>query len=211
MLHSRLKICGITRAADARRAVEMGVSMLGFNFYPGSKRYIAPQLANKIIRELPCTFQTVGILVKPTFEEIVQVHQVSGVQIMQVYPARETDDFNGLPFPVIRAVRLRPGEAPKLAINGADMLLLDAFSPKEFGGTGQVFDWSLIPKGIPRQRLILAGGITVDNITTALRTVQPAVIDVASGAEVRPGIKDFTKIRVLLQALAHHNLQQLNF
>lgn len=201
MLRTRLKICGVTNLADALSACRCGADMLGFNFYLKSPRYIEPKDARKIIEQLPFYIQAIGILVRPTRREMDSIRQESGVHALQVYEPQGVSRFDDFSFPVIYAVRVGDTEKPYWPDNGAGMLLIDTFSSSLYGGTGRRFDWSKIDPAIPRDRLILAGGITTANIVEAIHQVGPAVIDVASGAEKAPGKKDKKKIDELVRAI----------
>lgn len=208
---TQLKICGFTSRADALQAVEYGISILGFIFYPGSPRYITPDKAADIIRHLPFYTTPVGILVHPVAEDVITLQKYTGCRAMQVYEPKDFESFHPFPFPVIWA--FRGMESVKKAINQnlktPDMLLIDSFSKKGYGGTGKVFDWKTIPGSIPRDKLILAGGITGETIRDALVEVHPAVIDIAGGSESVPGEKDFQKIRTLISRVHAFNMEQL--
>lgn len=201
MARTRLKICGVTNLADALGASRCGADMLGFNFYTRSPRYIEPVEARKIINQLPFYIQTVGILVKPSRKDMELIQNASGVNALQVYEAQGVRHFGEFSFPVIYAIRVGEKEKPYWPDNGASMMLIDTYSSTLYGGTGRRFDWSRIESSIPRDRLILAGGITIDNIVEAVQQVGPAVIDVASGAETEPGKKDLKKIAELAEAI----------
>ncbi len=208
-MHTRLKICGITHAEDARRVTELGVDILGFNFYPGSPRYVAPREAARIIATLPPTVTTVGILVNPTLEEAIGVLHLSQVNWLQLYLEPPHFPLEALDVPIIYCRRIGNGPADFSLPEGADFLLLDAYHPQHLGGTGVAFNWDQIPPSLPRERLILAGGIRPENIQEALHRVRPAIVDVASGAEQAPGHKDPAKVSALQQAVLQFNLHLL--
>jgi len=208
-VRTRLKICGITNAEDARTVTELGVDILGFNFYPGSPRYIVPREAAKIIATLPPTVTTVGILVNPTLEEAIGILHLSRVNWLQLYLEAPHFPLEALDAPVIFCRRIGNGQADFSFPEGADFLLLDAFHPQQLGGTGVSFNWDRIPPTLPRERLVLAGGIHPQNIHEALHRVRPAIVDVASGAERAPGQKDPAKVFALQQAILQFNLHQL--
>ncbi len=209
-MFTHLKICGITTLQDAMAAAQIGVTFLGFNFYAKSKRYISPEDAAQIIKALPPVVQTVGILVKPRLQDCLRAVEVSGVHFLQIYQPQDFEDFSVLPVPVIAAFRLQQGQKFNYRARGEHYVLVDAFTPTAFGGTGQTLDWWGIPKDIPRERLVLAGGITPENVLEALNTVNPAVIDVASGAEVFPGKKDAEKMKALQKAILTFNILKMN-
>ncbi len=200
-MSTRLKICGITNQQDATACAEHGVDLLGFNFYSGSPRFISFENAHSIIREIPSATQSVGILVRPRLADVLVAIKQSGVELVQIYEPQGFSDFSQIPVSVIIVKRIADTASDKYELNGATMILLDTYTPGKLGGSGSVFNWSLIPDSIPRERLVLAGGITPDNVKDALNKVKPAVIDVASGAESAPGKKDLVKVKLLLEAI----------
>jgi len=204
----KLKICGFTTLEDALIAVQLGVDWLGFNFYPGSPRYIKPQKAAAIIKKLPKQVHCVGILVKPTLSEAKEIIQTSDVHRVQIYEPQDFNDLSILPVPAIICYHMQKGQSADFDFMNADMILLDNHSNTMFGGTGNVFNWNEIPSHIPREKLILAGGITIENIDQALATVQPAVIDIASGAEIAPGRKSIEKMKLLVEKIRNFNRNQ---
>ncbi len=198
---TRLKICGITNQQDATACAELGVDLLGFNFYSGSPRFISFENAHLIIRQIPSATQSVGILVRPRLVDVLDAIEQSRVEVVQIIEPQDFSDFSQIPVPVIIVKRMADTASDKYELNGATMILLDSYTPGKLGGSGSVFDWSLIPDSIPRERLVLAGGITPDNVKDALNKVKPAVIDVASGAESAPGKKDLVKVKFLVEAV----------
>ena len=207
---SRLKICGITNKTDAQSCVKLGVDILGFNFYPQSPRYIKPEIARSIVNQVPLIVLTVGILVRPKLVEVLETITTSSVNAVQIYESGDFIDYSNIPVPVIAAYRVSDKLPHNLYFTDSSMILIDSYSSDRMGGSGQVFDWSKIPDSISRERLILAGGINPDNITEALNQVNPAVIDVASGAEISPGKKDLHKVEQLVRAIRIHNTENIN-
>jgi phosphoribosylanthranilate isomerase len=202
-----LKICGVTKFDDADRLVSIGVDALGVNFWPRSKRYLAPEnaawlagLAGKILRvgvfvnespELPLRLLREGLL------DVLQLHGDETPEDAEVY--QET----GVPFFKALGVKTRDDLA-RAADFRANAILLDAHAPGVYGGTGETFDWNAaldFKKRHPEIPIILAGGVIPENAALAADTVRPAALDVASGAELSPGIKDFDKVTALLAAL----------
>lgn len=202
-----LKICGVTTRDDAERLAALDVDALGLNFWPRSKRHLAPEkaawlagLAGKILRigvfvneapELPLRLMSEGLL------DAVQLHGDETPEDAAVYQEA------GVPF--FKAVGVKtPDDLERAADFRANAILLDAHAPGVYGGTGETFDWNAaldFKKRHPEIPIILAGGITPDNAALAAATVRPAALDVASGAEISPGIKDFDKVAALLAAL----------
>lgn len=209
-MFTHLKICGITNLQDALDVAHLGVTFLGFNFFPGSKRFIKPERAREIIKALPFTVRTVGILVKPTLKECQQIITQTGVDFLQIYQPQDFDDFELLNVPVIEAIRLKNDVPFVYKERNARYILIDAFDNQLFGGTGRPLDWQNIPADIPKEKLILAGGIKPENILQALNTVNPAVIDVASGSEYKPGKKDLAKVKALQKAVLTFNIYKMN-
>jgi phosphoribosylanthranilate isomerase len=203
---TRVKICGITQSDDARLAVELGAAALGFSFYPPSPRYVAPGAAAAIIRELPPLVVTVGVFAdEPNAAKVAGIAREAGVTAIQLhgprFPASGTlEEFRGLRR--IRAVAVREGfEVDELAALKADAFLLDAYDPKLIGGTGKSFDWNLAREAKRYGTIILAGGLTPENVGEAIRQVRPFAVDVASGVESEPGAKDPVKLEAFLRAV----------
>lgn len=201
----RTKICGITNAADARRAVEAGADFLGFNFYEKSPRYIRPAAARRIARGLPKRVKRVGVFVNETEENVVSIAKQVGLNFVQLH-GEETPQFVAhvkKRVPVIKAVRVRAGFrlAELKKYRDAAAILIDGFDPKRRGGTGKTFDWSLAKRAAKRGKIFLAGGLTAENIGEAIRLVNPFAVDVCSGVEIRPGKKDPAKLKALMASI----------
>lgn len=209
-MFTHLKICGITNSKDALAAAELGITFLGFNFFKESTRFISPENAKNIIKALPAMVNTVGILVKPTLEDCLKVVESTGIKFLQIYQPLDFDDFALLPVPVIAAHRVKNGSTFDYKPANEQFVLLDAFDAKAYGGTGRPLNWTRLPSTVPRDRLVLAGGITPQNILEALNLVNPAIIDVASGSEKEPGIKDVEKMRSLQKAVLTFNILKMN-
>lgn len=202
-----LKICGVTTREDAERLVEMGVDALGVNFWPKSKRYLAPEkaewladLAGKILR--------VGVFVNETPElplRLVREGLLDAVQLHGDETPEDAEVFREAGVPFIKAIGVKTiGDLDRATDFGAEGVLLDAHAPGVYGGTGEVFDWevaSSFRRSHSELPIILAGGIVPENARLAAMSVRPAALDVASGAEISPGIKDFEKVAAFLTAL----------
>jgi len=204
MVSVKIKICGITNADDALAAVDMGVDLLGFNFYPKSKRYITVDKANAIINKLPTFVDTVGLFVNATADQVREVIGKGMLNWIQLHGDENPefcDSLNDLGVKMIKAIRVRSKKDIESVRNYyTDAILLDAFDSKEYGGTGKVFDWKLV--GNIEQRLFLAGGITPENAVEAIE-VGVYGIDICSGIESAPGIKDHEKMRKLFENIEH--------
>lgn len=203
-MSTRLKICGITSFNDAIACADLGVDYLGFNFFSGSLRYIYPGRARSIVQSLPQTIKSVAIIVRPKLSEVMDIVKQTGVDLVQIIEPVDFKDFYQIPVPVIITKRINEDMSEDYHLKGASMILLDTYTKNELGGSGKTFDWSLIPESIPRENLVLAGGITTLNIEEALIKVKPAIIDVASGAEIKPGIKDLEKVKRLVEIIRRY-------
>ncbi|HZZ85650.1 MAG TPA: phosphoribosylanthranilate isomerase [Anaeromyxobacteraceae bacterium] len=207
-MRTRVKICGITRLEDALLAAELGADALGFNFWPGSRRYVAPEAVREIVRRLPPFVFAVGVFVNAMRSEIWTASGEAGVNAIQLHgdePVGECSQYN---FPVL--YRLRAGEAwdeAALARSQARAFLLDTPSATQ-GGTGVAFDWSLARSVIGGKPVVLAGGLTPENVGEAVRRVRPFAVDVASGVESSPGVKDPEKLARFVEAVHRADLQE---
>jgi phosphoribosylanthranilate isomerase len=202
MLAVKVKICGLTNYEDAMAAAEMGADMLGFNFYPKSPRYITPEKAAKIIDKLPAMVDLVGLFVNDPFERIEQVFDQCHLDWIQFH-GDETpefvEQFGTLNVRTLKAIRVKDEKDIKRSEEYfTDAILLDAFDPKKYGGTGLSFDWNII--GNVTKRVFLAGGINADNVAQAV-SLGIYGIDVCSSIESRPGKKDHAKMRKLFDKI----------
>lgn len=210
---TRVKICGITRLEDARLAIELGADGLGFNFYEKSPRCLAPADAWKIVRKLPALVPTVGVFVNWDSASIIPLAKflrLSAVQLHGDEPATVTAEC-ARHFPVIKA--FRAGSKFQFTqfrvYNAASSFLLDAATSetksKSYGGTGRVADWKIAKRAAAKYPILLAGGLTPENIAEAILTVRPYAVDVASGVEFQPGKKDPAKLRAFFAEVARAN------
>jgi phosphoribosylanthranilate isomerase len=199
---TRVKICGVTRWQDAQLAVELGAAALGFNFYPPSPRYLAPASAQAIVSKLPPLITAVGIFANESDEEhVAGVAEEAGVSTVQLH-GPEFPPLGGalMNFRLIRAVAVTEGfRAESLRGLHAGAFLLDAFDEKLLGGTGKPFNWAAARCANRFGTIILAGGLTPENVGQAIREVRPFAVDVASGVEREPGVKDENKLRAFFQ------------
>lgn len=202
----KVKICGITNWADAKRAVDAGAALLGFNFYRKSPRYITPAKARRIVRRLPKHVFAVGVFVNETEQKMLAIARSVGLDRLQLHgeepPATVVRLTRSLR--VIKAVRagdsFHPAELSKF--KSASGILLDGFDRQLRGGTGRTFDWRLARRAKRYARIFLAGGLTPENVGDAIRTAEPYAVDVCSGVEARPGKKDPERIEALMRAVA---------
>jgi phosphoribosylanthranilate isomerase len=192
----RVKICGITRAEDLRAACAAGADALGFVFYEQSPRRLTAETTALLLREMPPFVQSVGLFVdaEPAFVE--SVLRVAALDLLQFHGDETAAECARYGRPYIKAIRVNADtDLLKCAADfeGARGLLLDAFVPGVPGGTGERFDWNLIPPGLPKP-MVLSGGLTPGNVAAAVRSVKPWAVDVSSGVEVSKGVKDAQKM-----------------
>jgi phosphoribosylanthranilate isomerase len=198
-----VKICGITKLEDARVAVQYGARAIGFIFWPNSPRCVMPHEAARIMRELPPFVATVGVFVQATVEDMNAVARECRLDRVQLHGGEPFETLAALERPAWRVFRLRSEVDAGNAIRAKDRLLhLDAFHEQLVGGTGQVVNWEWARRVAIAKPVILSGGITAENAVEAVRTVRPMALDVSSGVESAPGIKDHRKLADLFRALA---------
>jgi phosphoribosylanthranilate isomerase len=200
----RVKICGLTRLADALWAAERGADYLGFIF-AASPRRVTAELARDIIGACPAAAVKVGVFVDETRESIRRTISEAGLDMIQLH-GHETPEFcRGFDLPVIKAIRARGEEDFRvLSKYSTEYILLESSVPGRIGGTGKTGNWPLAARAVaefPEKKFFLAGGLNPENISSAIRAVHPYAVDVASGVESGPGIKDHTKIESLLEAV----------
>jgi len=204
----KVKICGITNWADARRAIESGADLLGFNFVPTSPRYVTPAKARRMVKKLPGNISAVGVFENESEEVMLEIARSVGLRQLQLHGdespamvARLTRNSERLG--VIKALRVgKPFRVTQLAAyKRAGAILLDGFSRQARGGTGKTFDWRLARRAGRYGRIFLAGGLTPENVVQAIRTARPYAVDVCSGVESRPGKKDAGRMRSLVRAV----------
>jgi phosphoribosylanthranilate isomerase len=193
---TRVKICGITRIEDALAAAQAGADAIGLVFAPASPRRVSVQQAAAIAAALPPFVTCVALFVDPDAAQVRAVLDAFHPDLLQFHGDEPPEFCAAFGLPYLKAVRVRP-ETDLLqyasTYAGARGLLLDAYHPDSHGGTGQRFDWDLIPRHLPRP-VVLAGGLDPDNVAAAVRQVRPWAVDVSSGVEVTKGIKDAGRI-----------------
>jgi phosphoribosylanthranilate isomerase len=198
MLIVKVKICGITNYEDAIAAMEMGADLLGFNFYPDSPRYVNAQQALDIIGKLPAFADIVGVFVNASLEQInetIDLCQLNWIQLHGDEDPQFCRQFLSRNIKTMKAIRVKDQRDIKDADSFfTDAILLDAFNPAKYGGTGVSFDWNII--GNISKRIFLAGGINPDNVADAVK-LGVYGIDVCSGIESQPGRKDHKKMKQL--------------
>lgn len=197
----RIKICGITRIEDALAAVAAGADAIGLVFYARSPRAVTPAQAKAIVAALPPFVTSVGLFVDMPRAELQQVLAEVPLDLLQFHGDESPEDCAGHGRPFIKALRVRPGDDVAAAIArypDAAGILLDTYVPGTPGGTGEAFDWSLVPRDAAKP-VVLAGGLTPENVGDAVRQVRPYAVDVSGGVEASKGIKDAAKIKAFIQ------------
>lgn len=202
----KVKICGITNAEDAAAAVDAGADALGFVFHRKSQRYIEPTLARQIIMSLPPLVTPVGVFVNEDQQVVRKLMDDCGLALAQLHGNESVTYCQELSRPILKALRVKD-RSTFLALAefrgraGVRGFLLDAFSDQAFGGTGQVIDWQLAAEAAKAASILLAGGLTPDNVEKAIQAVRPYGVDVSSGVERGPGQKDHDKVRAFIRAV----------
>ncbi len=200
----KIKICGITNYDDAMAAVDMGADIVGFNFYPKSPRYIEPEKAFAVIQKIPSFIDTAAIFVNAgaqAIRDLTHDGMLNWIQLHGDEPPEFCEQFTAWNLRTLKAIRVKSRESLDQArLYRTSALLLDAFDPTLYGGTGQRFDWNLVRDF--SYKIFLAGGITPDNIQEALEC-RTYGIDVCSGVESEPGKKDHQKMKKLFETVNH--------
>ena len=198
-----LKICGMTRVGDALHAVREGATAIGFVFWKGSPRYIEPERAGEIAAALPATVTTVGVFVNEPVDDIRETARVAGLRMVQLHGDETPAYMELIDQPVMRAVTLDTMVETTKTWPADTTLLLDSTDPSRRGAGRAAVDWPRAAAITRGRRVVLAGGLTPDNIEEAIVTVRPIGVDVASGVESAPGVKDLDKVaRFLANAQA---------
>lgn len=201
----KVKICGITNLEDAQAAIDAGADLLGFNFYAKSPRYVSPEVACAIVERIRSSHRVptlIGVFVNSSLEEVRSVLQAVNLDLAQLHgdePPEFLARLNERGFKALRPVSAEDAEtnAARYAPHGSTepVLMIDAYRKDRYGGTGHVGDWSTAAKLARRYPILLAGGLTAENVAQAIRQVKPWGVDVASGVESSPGEKDVEKMR----------------
>jgi len=204
--HCKVKICGITNVEDAAVAVEAGADAVGFVFHRKSPRAVEPALVKQIVATLPPLVTPVGVFVNEDVATVRVIMDNCGLALAQLHGDETAAYCQELARPVMKALRLKD-RGTFLALAefqgraGVRGFILDSFSENAYGGTGEVTDWGLAAEAAKSATIVLAGGLTPENVAEAIRTVHPYGVDVSSGVESVPGKKDHGKVRAFLQAV----------
>ena len=206
-MRTRIKICGITRPEDARVAVELGADAIGLVFYAPSPRNIGLEQARAIIAAVAPFVTIVGLFVDPAPEQVESVLRRCSLGLLQFHGDETADLCGSFGRPYIKAARVKAGADLVQYLSryhAAQGWLLDAYHDELYGGTGELFDWKLIPRDLARP-VILSGGLTPDNVGAAVRQVRPWAVDVSSGVEAAKGVKDAAKIAAFISGVKNEN------
>jgi phosphoribosylanthranilate isomerase len=197
----KVKICGITNIDDAVAAVDFGADALGFVFFEKSPRYISHADAAAIIKKLPSFTTTIGVFVNVKPDQVEKIIDLTHIDAVQLH-GNEPPEMCDISRRVIKAIRVKSLESLDPLINYKDKVsafLLDTFAPDILGGTGQIFNWDIAIYAKQFGKVILAGGLTPDNVTEAIRRVRPYGVDVSSGVESKKGKKDYKKMKSFIE------------
>ncbi|OGW36234.1 MAG: N-(5'-phosphoribosyl)anthranilate isomerase [Nitrospirae bacterium RBG_13_39_12] len=197
----KVKICGITNIDDAIAAVDFGADALGFVFFKGSPRYISPEDAAVIIKQLPPFITTIGVFVDEKPKKVEKIIIQTMVDIVQLHGNEPPDSCN-ISKNLIKAIRVKSLQSLDPLDEYKDRVcafLLDTFTPDVLGGTGQIFNWDIAIYAKQFGRIILAGGLTHNNVAEAIRRVRPYGVDVSSGVESKKGKKDHKKLKLFIE------------
>jgi phosphoribosylanthranilate isomerase len=200
---TRVKICGITRVEDAAAVVQYGADALGLVFYPQSPRYIDTARAREIAESVAPFVTVVGLFVNATPDNIRQIIDTVPVGLLQFHGNEDNDLCKSFGLPFIKSIAMQEGmdTGPRMErYPDAAGFLLDAWQPQSHGGGGETFDWKTIPESFPAP-MILAGGLTPGNISTAIKMTRPYAVDVSSGVESAKGIKSADKIAAFMRGV----------
>ncbi len=202
---TRVKVCGITNSEDAFCAVQLGATALGFVFYEKSPRFVTPSEAGKIIKQIPPFVTKVGVFVNAEADYLREARGVAGFDVYQFH-GDETPEFcAAFGEDYIKAVRVKDASSlDAVELYDTDAFLFDAYSPDAYGGTGENFSWDVLSRRkLGDKFVILSGGLTPENVRDAIQAVNPYAVDVSSGVESSPGIKDHLKLKRFMEAASY--------
>jgi phosphoribosylanthranilate isomerase len=209
-----LKICGITRLVDAKLAIDAGATALGFVLWPKSPRFVSDRKVAEIVASLPASVATVGVFVNQSVDGIAVTMQRTGLRMVQLHGDEPSSYADALSWPILRSVTLDAAQLLLDAWPAETTFLVDADDLERRGGTGQAVDWARAATLARLRWTVLAGGLTPENVEAAIAAVQPYGVDVSSGVEAAPGLKDAKKIKRFLanaqQAMARLQIGRMN-
>ncbi len=202
---TRVKVCGITNSEDALCAVRLGAGALGFVFYEKSPRFISPVEAGEVIRQIPPFVTKVGVFVNAEADYLREARDIAGFDVYQFH-GDETPEFCAtFEENYIKAIRVKNAESlDAVELYDTDAFLFDAYLPDAYGGTGENFSWDVLSRrNLEHKFVILSGGLNSDNVRAAIQAVNPYAVDVSSGVESSPGIKDHLKLEQFMEAASY--------
>ena len=204
---TRVKVCGITNLEDAWTAIEAGTDALGFVFVPNTPRYIKPDDAKAIMRQIPPLVTTIGLFVNAGGTQIRDVAKKCRLDAIQLHGNESPELCHSLNLRIIKAFRIKESEPLNILSKfQVDAYLLDTYVKGKLGGTGKTFDWNLAYRAKKYGQIILAGGLNPSNVSTAINQVKPYAVDVSSGVEAEPGRKDPKKVRDFIRTVRETDL-----
>lgn len=208
-MRTRVKICGLTRFEDAELAVQLGADALGFVFWPDSPRAVRPEHVRDIVRHLPALAVRVGVFVNAPPAEVARVAEAAALDIVQLHGDEDVADYVQLAPRLIKAVHVSTAAGLDSAsrLPPAVVPLVDAIDPARRGGTGTIADWSSAARLASRRPVMLAGGLTEENVAQAVVQVRPWAIDVSSGVEWKPGLKSPDRMRAFFKRVQEANAE----
>lgn len=204
-VRTRVKICGITRVEDALIAVAQGADAIGLVFYPPSPRYVTPAQAAEIVNALPAFITLVALFVDASRADVEAVLSQVNIDLIQFHGQETADECRQYGKSYMKAIRVKSDTnlvQYMTEYSDAKALLLDTYAEGVPGGTGQVFDWTIIPKNLSKP-IVLAGGLDAENVEQAIRQVKPYAVDVSGGVEFKKGIKDAAKIAAFMRGVSN--------
>ena len=201
-MQTLVKICGLTRDQDVEACIDLGANWLGFNCYTKSKRYISPDKIRQLHARIPPEVTTVGVFVNESIEKVNRIMQDTGLQLVQLHGDESPKYTQALNHKYIRAFRVSPQfQLETIMKFHLTHFLLDTYHPNLYGGTGDSFNWEIAKKAKTFGHLILAGGLTPENVKKAMVIVRPFAVDVCSGVEAAPGVKDLKLVEAFISAV----------
>tara|TARA_B100000579_G_scaffold433521_1_gene452442 strand:- start:2571 stop:3200 length:630 start_codon:yes stop_codon:yes gene_type:complete len=199
---TKIKICGLTKPDQAFSCVKMGADLIGLNCWNGSSRYIVPEIIKEIVSELPESAKTVGIFVNESPDSINDIMKQTGMDWVQLHGDEAVDTCEKLEFPWFKAFRVSAKfKMSLIKLYKQEKFLIDAYSKYHFGGSGEKINIDLACKASGLGKMILAGGLTPDNVEEAIKKVNPWAVDVCSGVESKPGIKDMKLVEKFINKI----------
>ena len=202
LTQTEIKICGLTSLDDAQAAKEAGADFLGFVLYPKSPRGISASALCRIVERIIGRPKIIGVFVNESRADILRITSDCNLYAVQLHGDESVGDFADMPVPVWRALHVYNGKTvPKADQWPAERYVMDAAASGQYGGTGTTTDWPVAARLAKRFSVMLAGGLTPENVSEAIRIVQPTGVDVASGVEKEPGRKDYKKLKAFIEAV----------